>query len=81
MIKPYKIVDSKDVESIDNLFSILFRQGQGKEFRSLKRTGTGVWITADMIEEKEIVLVKNVTHNILRLYTKFEGELKYIQFS
>lgn len=83
MIKPYAITqikDDADIEKIDNLFRILFRRCGDKEIKYLEFTGSGVWATPNMIGEKELVLCENKTDNILRLYTKVAGVLRYIQF-
>ena len=84
MQKPYKITElqtPQDTERLDNLLTILFDRAQEKEFRYLEFTGTGVWPGNKLIEEKELVLVRNTADNVVRLYTKVAGILKYLQWT
>lgn len=85
MQKPHKITAAEtpqDVERIDDLFSILFRQGQGKEHTLLEITGAGVWpgagLDAAVIPERNIILCYNSTDGAYRVYTKIKDVLKYI---
>ena len=84
MQKPYPITNLEGQENIrllDNSLTILFREAQSKEFVYTEYTGAGVWPAAADIGEKQLVLVKNVTDNAVRLYTRIGGTLKYIAFT
>lgn len=84
MIKPYKITqvkDDKDIEMVDNLFSILFSQTQGKEHIYLKFSVAGQWVDAKSVGEKEIVFAENTAENRVRLYTKINGTLRFLSFN
>ncbi len=79
--KPYKITkidNNQDIERLDNLLSLLFTNIQPQEHRYLAFTGAGVWLSADDIREKELILCENTTDNERRLYTKISGTLRYI---
>ena len=83
MQKPYKIIEiktEKDVELVDNLFTILFSNVQGKGIKTFEFTTTGVWVTAGSVGEKELVFAINTVDGV-RLYTKIAGNLKYIAFT
>jgi len=83
MQKPYdvKTIETpKDIELIDNLFTILFKGVQGREIRTLKYTVTATWPTTGAVAEKELVFVNNTIDGV-RLYTKISGVLKYIAFT
>lgn len=81
MNKPYnitKLSNPKDIQLLDNLLTILFKGIQDKEHLYKTLTGAGVWITTDDIGEKQLMLVENTTDNVRRLYTKINGNLRYI---
>jgi len=79
--KPYNIKSldtAMSVGLLDNLLTILFNKGQDKEHRFLQLTGASVVPAASSIAEKEFVLAANDTDGWFRIYTKIEGNLKYI---
>ena len=69
------------IEQADNAFSILFKQGQDKEFTFLTFEGAGIWPDSSLIPEKGLVICENTTDNAERLYTKIKGNLKYLSFT
>lgn len=69
-----------DAAKVDNLFSILFLQAQGKELNYIEFTGVGELPAAEDIHELQLTIVHNSTDGVFRLYTKIRGNLKFLNW-
>ncbi len=83
MKKPYNIASlssAQDIARLDNLLTMLFSAVQS-EIPNRTYSSTGVYITAEEMEEKKLYIVENTTDNVRRLYTKLNNVVRYVNLT